>query len=274
MRLLLGRTLRGAVIGAVGAATSPVAGPILVPRYAPQQLECARFREVSRSNLETYVGGRARRETLGLDGEWRFRAGPARADSVRLEAWFDTLAVSRRSEEGTLEPETDALIGGRYRGVLSPDGRYRADARPFVPDEVAEVADLSRALDDLLPRLPAGALAVGAVWTDGAGLEIRRLGDSTGADSVARFRLTLRRETREGALRGDSIPLRLRQSTREEGTFAWHTRAGLLRRERHITVETDVPAEPRVRRPVRSRVEQQVVLERLAGGCGGGAISR
>ena len=188
MRLLLGRTVRGAVIGAVGAMASPAGGPVLAPRYAPHQLECARFREVSRSNLETYVGGRARRETLGLDGEWRFRAGPARADSVRLEGWFDTLAVSRRSEEGTLEPETDALIGGRYRGVLSPDGRYRADARPFVPDEVAEVADLSRALDDLLPRLPAGALAVGAVWTDGAGLEIRRLGDSTGADSVARFR--------------------------------------------------------------------------------------
>jgi hypothetical protein len=110
-------------------------------------------------------------------------------------------------------------------------------------------------------------LPVGGTWTDGAGLEIRRLADSSGVDSVLQFRLTLRRETREGALRGDSIPLRLRQTTREDGTFAWHARNGLLRRQRHITIETDVPPEPRVQRPVRARIEQDVVLERLAGAC-------
>jgi len=269
MRQLVRGTLVGVLAGIAGVAARPPGPPERVPRYAPLQLECARFRQLSRSSLETYVAGRARTETFGLDGEWRFRATPGRADSLQLEAWFDTLSIWRRAPDGALEPETDAVIGGRYRGVLSADGGYRAGVRPFIPDEVAEVADLSRALDDLLPRLPARALAVGATWADGAGLEIRRLGDSSGVDSVSRFRLTLRRETREGALQGDSIPLRLQQSTREDGTFAWHASRGLLRRERHITVETYVPVEPRVRRPVRSRVEQNVMLERLADGCEG-----
>jgi hypothetical protein len=84
---------------------------------------------------------------------------------------------------------------------------------------------------------------------------------------VLRFRLTLQRETREAALRGDSIPLRLTQRTREQGSFAWHARRGLLRRVRHITIETEVPPEPRVRRAVRARVEQNVVLERIPDEC-------
>jgi len=272
MRPLRRSTLIGMLAASVIAgAPIPLRAPQPAVRYAAPQLQCVAFHETSRSDLETYLAGRTRRETLGFDGEWRFRAAPAPGDSVRLEAWFDTLAVWRRSPEGSLEPDTDPLIGGRYRGVLSPDGRYRAEARPFIPDELAEVADLSRELDDLLPRLPLDALAVGMAWTDGSGLEIRRLGDSTGADSVLRFRLSLRRENREGALRGDSLPLRLRQTTQEDGSFAWHARSGLVRRERHITVETYVPAEPRVRRPVRSKVDQQVTLERLPGGCEGGA---
>ncbi|HTK43307.1 MAG TPA: hypothetical protein VL287_17110 [Gemmatimonadales bacterium] len=235
--------------------------------YTPEQLDCAHFRETSRGSVETYTAGRARQESVGLDGEWRFRAKPGRADSVQVEAWFDSLSVWRRTAEANLEPDTDPLIGGRYRGVVSRDGRYRADARPFVPDDIAEVADLSRALDDLLPRLPTQSLPIGGTWTDGAGLEIRRLAGSAGIDSVLQFSFTLRRDTREGALRGDSTPIRLHQTTREDGTFAWHIRGGLLRRQRHITIETEIPPEPRVQRPVRARVEQNVLLERLVGEC-------
>jgi hypothetical protein len=264
---LPGHLLRTILVGVatVGALPPNRADPRL--RYAPEQLDCARFRETSRGSVGTYTAGQARRETVGLDGELRFRAKPAKGDSVQVEAWFDTLSIWRRTAEANLEPDTDPIIGGRYRGVVSRDGHYRADARPFVPDDLAEVADLSRALDDLLPRLPPQAVSVGSTWTDGSGLELRRLADSAGVDSVLQFRLSLRRDTREGALRGDSIPLQLNQRFREEGSFAWHVRRGLLRRERHITIETEVPAEPRVRRPVRARVEQSVVLERIADAC-------
>ncbi len=238
-------------------------------RYEAAQLDCARFRERSRSEVETYVAGQTLRETAGLDGEWRFRAAAAPGDSVRLEAWFDTLAVWRRSQGDSLAPDTDGIIGGRYRGLLSPDGRYRAETRPFVPDPLQEVADLSRALDDLLPPLPPRRLSYGETWSDSAGLTIRRLADSAGAGGpVHRFRLTIRRDANQVRLRGDSLPLTVRQSIREDDTFTWHPRDGLLRRERRVTVETYVPMEARVRRPVQARIEQRVVLERVGGdGC-------
>ena len=263
----------GALVSALalGAGAAPLSRPATEPdplRYTATQLDCAAFRESRRSELQTYVAGRARRETVGLDGEWRFRAAPARGDSVRLEAWFDSLEVWRRSEQDSLNPDTDPIIGGRYRGLLSADGRYRAEARPFVPDPLLEVADLSRSLEDLLPRLPPRVPAVGETWSDGTGLEIRRLADSAGAGPVYRFRLTIRRDVAEASLRGDSLPLKLRQSVREDGAFAWDPREGLLRRDRHVTVETYVPAEARVGRPVQAGMEQRIVLERLGGGCG------
>ncbi len=277
---------RGSAIGRLGAAFvvgTLGSGPMRVPmaarpptpvslRYEPVQLDCARFRERSRSVIETFVAGETRRETAGLDGEWRFRAAPGPGDSVRVEAWFDTLAVWRRSDQDSLGPDTDGIIGGRYRGMLSPDGRYRAETRPFVPDPLQEVADLSRALDDLLPPLPPRPLGYGETWSDGTGLTIRRLADSAGTGGpIHRFRLAVRRDADQARLRGDSTPLKVRQSTREDDTFAWHPRDGLLRRERRITVETYVPTEARVRRPVQARIEQRVVLERMADGCEPGA---
>ena len=246
---------------------SPAAPDPQALRYGATQLDCATFHETKRSELQTYVAGRARRETVGLDGEWRFRAAPGPGDSVRLEGWYDSLDVWRRSEQDSLKPDTDPIIGGRFRGLLSADGLYRAEARPYVPDPLLEVADLSRALDDLLPRLPPRVPPVGETWADGTGMEIRRLADSTGAGPVYRLRTTVRRDAAEASLRGDSVPLKLRQSVREDGSFAWDPGKGLLRRDRQITVETYVPAEARVGRPVQARIEQRIVLERVKGGC-------
>src|SRR5262245_15706915 len=115
-------------VAAVSSRPDTLADPAL--RYAPGQLDCARFQETSRGNVETYTAGRARRESVGLDGEWRFRAQPGRADSVQVEAWFDTLSVWRRSAEANLKPDTDPVIGGRYRGVVSQDGRDRDGTMP------------------------------------------------------------------------------------------------------------------------------------------------
>src|ERR1700741_962526 len=188
-------------LGLVPASARPLSGRDGQPlRYAAAQLECARFRESSRSEGTTYVAGHTRRGTVGLDGEWRFRAAPASGDSVHLEGWLDTLALWRRAEQDSLEPDTDGIIGGRYRGLLSPGGRYRRETAPVVPDPLLEVANLARALDDLFPRLPPRLPAVGATWSDGAGLEIRRLSDSSGSEPIYRFRLTLRRDVAEAAL--------------------------------------------------------------------------
>jgi hypothetical protein len=171
--------------------------------------------------------------------------------------------VWRRSAEATLRPDTDGLLGGRYRGSLSPDGTYSRKAVPFIPDEVAEVAGMATALDDLFPPLPPHPLHSGEVWTDSAGVTIRRLADSALSGVLLhRFELQVRRETRRTGGERDTLPLELRQSSEERGTFVWHPTLGLLHRERLIVVQTSVPAGKAVRQAIRSRVEQRISLTR------------
>jgi hypothetical protein len=236
-------------------------------RYTAAQLDCASFLEHSRVRLVAETGGRRRRETLVRSGVLRFRAQPAGND-VAVEAWYDSLAVSRESPETTLVPDTDGLIGGRFRGTLSPSGRYTVVARPFVPDEVAEVADVGGALEDLLPPLPPAAPRVAQSWTDGAGLELRRLADSTAnGRTLHRLALRLRTTTDTASIRGDTTRLPAAEVTTEEGQVDWDPERGLLRRTRHIVIETSVPAGGPLKLPFRSRLEQDGELVRGPRAC-------
>ena len=252
---------------AVGAASVQQPDPPPAEfRYTPAQLDCATFQEQSHGQLDAQTGSRQRRETLFRDGLLRVRARPA-GQEIALEAWYDSLALLRRSPEVELVPDTDGLLGGRYRGTLTPSGRYSSEARPFVPDEVAEVAELGGAMDDLLPPLPPVALAVGQRWTDGSGLELRRLPDSVaGRQVVRRLALRARAESDEATIRGDTTSLAAREVTVEEGQVDWDPGLGLLRRVRRLVVETSVPARGPLKLPLRSRLEQEVSLVRLGGG--------
>lgn len=251
---------------ATAAAQTPAA-PRAVFRYAPSQLDCAAFRERSRGRLEAQTGTRQRRETLTRDAIWRMRARAVPA-GVALEAWYDSLALTRESPEGTRAPDTDGLLGGRYRGTLTPAGAYRPEASPFIPDEVAEVAELGGALADLLPRVPPVALAVGERWADSTGLELHRLADSSaGRRVVQRLELRWRIEADHATVRGDTTTIAARQVTVEDGRVDWDPKAGVLRRVRHIVVETSVPTGGPVRQPLRSRLEQEVSLVRIRGAC-------
>ena len=65
------------------------------------------------------TGLRRRRETLTRDGLWRLRGairagGDLRRGMVRLAR-----PLTRTSPEATLAPDTDGLLGGRYRGTLA-----------------------------------------------------------------------------------------------------------------------------------------------------------
>jgi hypothetical protein len=193
---------------------------------------------------------------------WQFRATP-KVDQVSVEGWLDSLSLWRKSKETTLRPDTDGIIGGRYRGELSSTGVYRSRTIPFVPDEVAEVAGMSEALNDFFPPLPAARLRPGQSWSDSSGLTIRRIADS-GLSGVPlyRYEIEARRVSQKARVRGDSATVALRQVDREEGGFVWHPSLGLLQRTRRIVVETSVPAGKRIRQPVRSRIEQRISVER------------
>jgi hypothetical protein len=237
-------------------------GEPLSLRYAASQLNCARFLEDSESKILTEAGRREQEQTSGRRGVWRFTAAPESA-GVALEGWLDSLALWRRLRTTVVRPDTDGLLGGRYRGLLAPDGEYHSRTVPFVPAEVAELADMANALNDFLPPLPHQPLRPGQAWTDSAGLTIRRLADS-GMSGVPlyRFQLEDRGTTNAAAVPGDTTMIRLRQSSEEEGTFVWHPSVGLIRRERHITIKTTVPARGVVQQTVRARIEQRITVAR------------
>ncbi|MGH7580680.1 MAG: hypothetical protein ACREM9_10945, partial [Gemmatimonadales bacterium] len=217
------------------------------PAYAAAQLHCARYTETSHSDIETETAHGSVEATTARSGVWSFRARDS-AGGIVLEAWYDSLAIRRRTADGEVSADTDGLIGGRYRGLLSPSGAYVELARPFVPDEVAEVADVSVAALDLLPPL--------------AGLS--RLPDTTVAGRpLLHFRLETRSDTGQAVPRGDTVPIPVRQTMVEEGEVFWSPSSGLIRRTRDITIEATIPSGGRIRQPVRSRVIQHVELTRL-----------
>jgi hypothetical protein len=230
--------------------------------YAPIQLNCARFLEIGQSAIHTEAGGRTRRQTSARRGTWQFRAGPSAA-GVEVEGWLDSLTITRRSPEAAISPDTDGLLGGRYRGTLSPTGEYTAQIHPFVPDEVAEVAGMATALNDFFPQVPPRVLKHGEIWSNSTGLSITRLPDSV-ASGVSLYRFELQREgkAQTAPSPSDTLELDVQQKSRENGRFVWHPQLGMLRRERDIVIETTVPPSRTVRQAVRSRVEQRVTLVR------------
>ena len=232
--------------------------------YASAQLDCARFHESARSEIETEASGRVRRARAEREAVWRFRARDT-AGGIALEGWYDSLALRHGAGDTLTSPDTDGIIGGRYRGLLRPTGEYRPTAAPFVPDEVAEASDAAAALDDLFPRLPPAPLAVAARWSDGAGLEIERLPDSAAAGRpLLRYALRRRAEASAAVPRGDTVAVPLRQTTLDDARIVWDPDAGLVRSVRQTRIETSIPAGGRIRTPVRSRVVQHAELVRLS----------
>jgi hypothetical protein len=243
------------VVHAQGAARSS-------PTYSAAELHCARFAESSRSEVETETARGSVKATAEREGVWSFRARDS-SGGVVLEAWYDSLSLRRRTAESEVIADTDGLIGGRYRGLLGPSGGYIEIARPFLPDEVAEIADLSGVARDLLPPLPPRLLGRGESWTN-AGLELSRLPDTVVAGRpLLHFRLAAQGQSSEAVPRGDSVPIPIRQTTVEQGDIFWSPISGLVRRTRDITIEATIPSGGRIRQPVRSRVVQQVELTRL-----------
>ena len=238
------------------------------PSYHPLQLDCGHYRQQSRSQIQLESGGRRSQEMTGRDGVLVVRA-TGRDSALFLEGWFDTLSVWREGAGERLEPETDGVIGGRFRGVLTRLGGFTSLDRPFVPDDVAQVADVGDALEELFPPLSPSALAPGAAWKDEFGSVITRIPDGMNQGRrVERYRLIRRSEREESHWLPDSTEVRASRRQEEAGVFEWSGELGPVRWEREITVEVSVPAGGAVRQPFRTRIVQQVMVERVGGGCG------
>jgi len=207
-------------------------------------------------------------ERIGRDGVIVLRA--TGADSlIQLEAWFDTLTLWREGSGERLDPDTDGLVGGRFRGVLTGQGGFTSTDTPFIPDEVAEVADLTGALADLLPQLPPVPLAPGRSWRDDLGTVITRIEDgSVAAQPVERYRLIRRSTRQESRVLPDSTEVSATRSESESGVFSWSGVLGVVRWERDLTDEVAVPAGGLVKQPFKTRIESRVTVLRVGGRCG------
>jgi len=232
------------------------------PVYHPLQLDGAAYRQEIRSDI-TLEGGRMRSRETGLrEGRLQLRA--AWKDSViAIEAWFDSLVAWREGNGERMIPETDGVIGGRFHGLLTPQGGLTTTETPFVPDPLAEITELAGALADLLPPLPAVRLRPGESWRDPFGAAFLRVPDEVyRGRRVERYRLVRSGEREERRLLPDSTEVRAMRSERETGIFSWSPEVGVVRWERDVTVDVTVPEGGVVKAPFRTRIEQVIVVAR------------
>jgi hypothetical protein len=215
------------------------------PRFDAAQLACVTFAVGVRTTVTTDLQGRHQVEEIRRDGRLVVRGTPSDS-GIAIEAWWDSLSLSRRTDANSLAPDPSGMLGGRYRGLLTSDGRFVRTAAPWIPDDVAEVSDLSLALDDLFPDFSASTM--------------RALSDSA---RVHRYRLTNTKET-DAPPEGDRS-FAVHESESSDGVLAWG-REGLLSWVRQVTAETRVSET--VHRAFRSQLSQRIELRR-AGNCAG-----
>ena len=243
---------------AMPASGSAQAVPI---RYRTADLAGARVRQSVETSLRLESGNRTLRQDSGRSGLLVVTARDT-AGGMLIESWFDSLMVWRSEPAGKRSVDTDGVIGGRFLGLLQPGGRYFRTDAPFVPGEIAEITNLTAALDDLFPPVPGASLVVGQRWQDSTGWIISRQSDQK---NLQRYRVVGNR-TLNSRLGGDSLADTAQQVERETGLMLWDPATGLMRWDRAIEAEASIPASDELPHGAQTRVEQTIRLERVVGG--------
>jgi hypothetical protein len=212
-------------------------------RYTEARVGCATYRETVATEIRTSAGGSIREERAGRAGLLVVRAG-AGDSGLAVLAWYDSLSVWREGPEGRSSPDTEGLLGGRWSGLLDPQGSYTSRAVPFIPDEVAGVTDLRGILQDFFPRLPDSTLGDGAIWH----WSMESVGDSTTAVD-------------------DSLAVPVHRESSESGSLVWSAGSGPVRWEREITLKARIPPGGPFPRGVVLAVKQVVRVERTGSQC-------
>jgi len=232
-----------------------------VPGYQAEFLRCAAFVEEVRTTVDARRGLESWQERGMRRGLLQVRSA-AGSPGFAFEAWYDSLAVEYSGPVGTVTPDTDGLIGGRWRGTLLPYGEASLGDRPFIPPDLMHVSDLSDQMLDFFPPLATIALAPGGRWTDSLGLVVERLRDSAaGPERFQRFRWRI--TSQSGTPAAVDSAVRLRQEIEDEGTLAWSGSRGPVSWRREIAVSARVGASRRGGTPTEGRVKQLVTVRRV-----------
>jgi hypothetical protein len=232
---------------------------LAAPSYAPG---CFAFLDSVRTSIKSRSGTATLDDQAGREGLFVVRLHH-QGDSLGVEAWYDTLEVWRVTGTGREAPNVDGFLGGRYRGGLTADGRYTETAAPFVPPDLAQVADLGPMMEDFFPRLPPIEVPIGREWRDTTGLAIKRLPD--GKDrrgTVRRYSWTRTHRVAERVEASDSVTIAVEQLVKEEGELRWSVAIGPLGWTRHLVISAHVPAREGVKRSVQTVIEQDITATR------------
>ncbi|MEO5798192.1 MAG: hypothetical protein ABIZ70_00600 [Gemmatimonadales bacterium] len=202
---------------------------LFAPGYPVRALDGAHFTESIRTEAITRLASTSRRRLLARDAHF---TSTLRGDTVVVSA--DSVTLSELADGHSRTLDTDGFVGGRYHLVLDSLGRANILERPFVPDDIVEVSDLGRAMDDFFPPLPPG-IAVGATDTDPDGREWRRLADSS---TLRRYRYHLVTQRNAHEPTPDSVDVTVTGKSDETSSLAWSTLRGPMNWTRRI--ESDV----------------------------------
>ncbi|MEP6590304.1 MAG: hypothetical protein ABJC19_03890 [Gemmatimonadota bacterium] len=223
---------------------------VLGPGYPVRALDGAHFTEAIRTEVTTRVATSESHRQISRDARF---AVTLQGDTLTVSA--DSLILTELSDGRSRTLDTDGFVGGRYLFQLDSLGRAALLERPFVPDDLIEVSDVGRAMDDFFPSLPP-AMIVGAEATDASARHWRRLTDSSG---VQRFRWTVEQEHNGTEAVADSVTAAVSGSSHEVSALAWSPTRGPLHWSRRI--ESDITTRLRGQ-TIRATVIQRIAVKR------------
>ena len=225
-------------------------GVLLALGYPITALDGARFTETIRTEALTRVGTVEMRRLVARDAWFGVTL---RGDTLVVSA--DSVALTEVADGKSRRLDTDGFVGGRYRLGLDSTGQATLWQRPFIPDEIADVSDVSRAMDDFFPPLPPG-IPLGGETADAAGRQWRRLADSGGTQ---RYRWTMLTSRDTSQVANDTVAVLMQEETREASALVWSATRGPLVWTRQI--ESDVTTHLRGR-TVRATISQRIDVRR------------
>ncbi len=138
--------------------------------YARPRSDTLHYREVT--NADIRISSPQGAITVTSEQESQIALTFGGLDSAR--AWYESLLLSSTSPQGTLTPETDALLKQPFHLAFTARGGVTLQRAPALPAPIAAITDLKHQFDDFFVRLPDGPLTMGRTWHDSTAL-----GDST-----------------------------------------------------------------------------------------------
>jgi hypothetical protein len=178
----------------------------------------------------------------------------ARSDTLVVTA--DTLALRETADGAQRVIDVDAVIGGRWKLVLSARGDATVLTQPFVPGEIGDVSDIAIAMHDFFPPAPA-VLAAGKHGIEAPERPWRRMADSAG---LARYHWSQQRHGDSSYAAADSIAVQASVDTKEDGDVAWDLSRGPVAWSRRIATTATSRFAGRTNRAV---IDQRIVVRRV-----------